>query len=98
MTEAPSDWRKPYRTRDQSGDPASAGAVAWKWINARAEEAALIYGMENISIDAPVRDLARDGRTPSSTVFVLYHTTGPIAVATIFRDPMNFSILVRWVA
>ena len=84
------DWRKPYRSMDASGAPDTAEAVGWAWIDAVATEEIERQGSHHgFAIDSP--PLPGDGR-----VIVLYHETKPIAVATIFRDPVNFSILVRW--
>lgn len=83
------DWRKPYRTMDASGTPDSAMSVGRRWIEEEAEEAARLYGPASLEIDGG--RLGADGAS-----IVLYRMTDPIAVATVFRDPVNFAILVRW--
>lgn len=82
------DWRKPYRSMDASGAPDTAEAVGWAWIDAIAAEESKRRPHE-LQIDSPA--LAGDGRA-----IVLYRLTSPIAVATIFRDPVNFAYLIRW--
>lgn len=81
------DWRKPYRSRDASGAPDTAGAVGWRWIEERAQEAKAVY-----SDHAALRI-----ETDSGTI-ALYRSTELLAAATIFRDQMNFAVLIRWVA
>lgn len=90
MNNDPSDWRKAYRSRDASGAPDTAEAVGWAWIDKQAKEAADLYGPMNVLIESP--PLPGEGR-----VIALYAHRQPIAVATIFRDEMNFAVLVRWV-
>lgn len=48
-----------------------------------------IYGAMRILIESP--PVGGDGR-----VIALFLDTKPIAVATIFRDSMNFAVLIRW--
>ena len=85
------DWRKPYRSMDASGSPDCAENVGWAWIEERASEAKEVYEVDRLFIDSPT--LPGDGR-----VIALYLDRQPIAVATVFRDQMNFSVLVRWAA
>lgn len=84
-------WTLPYRSRDAAGAPDTAEAVGWAWIEEQAVEAVKLYGAINVLIESP--PLPGDGR-----VIVVYAHRAPIAVATIFRDEMNFAILVRWAA
>lgn len=73
---------------DASGSPESCGAVAWKWIEDRAgeiEEQSPGKGHIEISTSADL-----------TTVIVLYCGTEVTACATMFRDTMNFTTLIRW--
>lgn len=85
------DWQSAYRSRDASGAPDTAEAVGWAWIDQRARDAVKIHGEMNVLIESP--PLPGEGR-----VIALYAHRQPIAVATIFRDEMNFAVLVRWAA
>ena len=81
---------EPYRTRDEAGSPTSAGVVAWNWISElaqreRAKDAALL-----VIQDTPVQG--------GGKVIRLYRSTTLLAVATTFRDDMNFTVLVRWLS
>jgi hypothetical protein len=80
------EWRKPYTSLDAGGSPDSACWVGEQWIEERAAEAVKLYGVGRIT-------LHRDG---GSTI--LYLGTDPIAVATVFRTPMNRATLIRWTA
>lgn len=83
------DWRKPYRTMDQSGSPQMAGPVGRRWIEDVANEF--------IAAGTPEGLLMTDEQIGhGGQAIVLYRNTQVVAVATIFRDPVNFSILVRW--
>ena len=79
------DWRLPYRSMDASGSPDSAGAVGEAWI----DEIAAAESPGRLSIETP--PLGRDGGAT-----VLYRDQEPIAAAFIYRDPMNFAVLIRW--
>jgi hypothetical protein len=84
------DWQKPYRTMDASGSPTDAGVVGWNWIGElaqqeRANDAALL-----VIQDTPVEG--------GGKIVRLYRSTTLLAVATTFRDDMNFTVLVRWKA
>jgi hypothetical protein len=83
------DWREPYRTRDAGGSPVAAEAVGWAWIDEIAVAEAQKHGPARLRIESP--PLEGDGRA-----IALYLDRRPIAVATIFRDQMNFAVLVRW--
>lgn len=87
--EAREDWRLPYRSMDASGEPDTAEAVGWRWIEEVAHETARDREGERLIIHSP--QVQGDGR-----VIALYEGTKPIAVATIYRDEMNFAVLVRW--
>ena len=85
------DWREPYRTVDESGSPEAAGTVGWNWIaelatRERARSAPVLLMTES----HPVQGGGR--------VTTLYRGTELLAVATTFRDSMNFTVLVRWAA
>lgn len=77
------DWRVPYRSQDAGGSPESARAVAWAWIDSLAAS----YGPEEMP------HISQDG-----TSIALYRGTELRALTMIFRDPMNFAVLVRWKA
>lgn len=86
----PGDWRAPYRTMDAQGEPDTAGAVGFDWIESlgiRLRNA----GRQGLSIETS--HLAGDGFT-----IQLWDGTALLALATVFRDPMNFAVLVRWAA
>ncbi len=81
------DWRLPYRTRDSGGSPESASAVGWEWINAVAEA------------EPDKGDLLIDGsgaHSGGASVAALYRGTKLLAATTVFRDQMNFAVLIRW--
>lgn len=83
-------WREVYRSQDAGGSPLSASAVGWAWIEALAlEAAATVEDAAALCIETTALDGA--GRS-----IALFYQRKPIAVATIFRDQMNFAILVRW--
>lgn len=86
-----SDWREPYRSMDAGGSDTAAENVGWRWIEDISRQMKLLYGPDDLLIESPA--LPGDGR-----VIALYLATKPIAVATIFRDQMNFAILIRWKA
>lgn len=77
-----------YRTMDASGSPEAAEVVAWNWIGdlaqrERANDAVLLQIQST-----PVEGGGRVTR--------LYRSTTLLAVATTFRDDMNYCVLVRW--
>lgn len=79
------EWQKPYRTMDAAGSPESASSVAWEWINRLAEASPDGTGfIENTQLGA------------DNGAIILYRGSKPYAVATVFRDAMNFAVLVRW--
>lgn len=82
------DLTQPYRTPDESGSPESAGTVAWNWISelAQAEREA----------DSVMLEISSDPIEGGGRVTRLYRGTTLLAVATTFRDPMNYTMLVRW--
>lgn len=84
------DWQKPYRSMDAGGSPESAGQVGWDFIReiARAEYERDPSGLE---LDHP--RMGTDGGT-----IALYRDQKVIAAACLFRDPMNFAVLIRWKA
>lgn len=75
------------RSMDESGSPESVGCIAQAWIGERGKEAAGIYGADRVEL---VYEPAK--------ALILYVDRKPMNVATIWRDPMNFSQLVRWSA
>lgn len=81
------DWRKPYRTRDASGCQTDAAIVGWNWITDVASER--IAGGD----DAFDFHIEQHGHSVA-----LYRSVELIAVATTFRDPVNFAVLIRWKA
>lgn len=83
-----SDWRRPYRTMDAGGGPDTAGVVGWNWIG---ELAAKERDADAAALTISGEPLGSDGR-----VTTLYRGTKLLAVATVFRDEMNFAVLVRW--
>jgi hypothetical protein len=79
-----------YRTMDASGSPEAAEVMAWNWISElaqqqRADDAALL-----LIQSTPVEGGGKVTR--------LYRSTTLLAVSTTFRDDMNCTVLVRWVA
>ena len=82
------DWRLPYRSMDASGGPETATAVGWAWIEAEGLRAQAWFGGA-VCIETT-------SNSEGTTVIALYRATRLIACATIFRDPMNFAVLVRW--
>lgn len=84
----PPHWLEPYRTMDAGGSPESAGQVGHQWLYeiARAEHE---LNPAALSLDNP-----RLG--PDGTAQVLYRGTKLLAAALIFRDPMNFAVLLRY--
>lgn len=90
MPAKPDDWRLPYRSMDAGGSPSSAGQVGWTWLEAiaKAEHMRSPTGLE---LDN--QRLGADGGT-----MVLYRGTKLLAAAMVFRDPMNFAVLLRWKA
>jgi hypothetical protein len=81
-----SDWRRPYRSMDASGGPDTAETVGRAWIEAIAADEC---DVGTVFIESP--RLGGDGRA-----IALYRGTDLLALASIFRDPMNFAVLVRW--
>ena len=75
---------KAYHSLDAAGSPDTACAVGERWIEQQCALAGDRYDSGRLS-------LHRDG---GSTV--LYLDTSPIAVATVFRTPMNRATLIRW--
>ena len=84
------NWRRPYRTMDAHGAPDTAGAVGWEWIQSEGRRLMQCYGSA-ISVESI-------GNSDGTSVFALYHGTALKACATIFRDQMNFAVLIRWKA
>lgn len=78
-------WRDPYRTMDASGCGTDAASVGWAWIGDLAEKAKACMP------DPGALFITQDGGSAA-----LFHSTKLLAVATVFRDDMNFAILVRW--
>lgn len=83
-----SDWREAYRTRDNSGSPTDAGTVGWNWIGELAQQERERDAALLVIQDTPVQG--------GGKVIRLYRSTTLLAVATTFRDDMNFTVLVRW--
>ena len=84
------ELNRAYHSLDMGGDRASCAAVAWDWINDQAQEAIGLYDKDQLEIDSQNFD-------GGSGVIVLYYRAEPIAVATVFRTPLNRSTLIRWV-
>ena len=84
------DISLPYRTQDESGTPESAGTVAWNWIG---ELAQAEREDDFVHLEINSRPVEGGGK-----VTQLYRGTTLLAVATTFRDPMNYTVLVRWVS
>jgi hypothetical protein len=88
---AQADWRVPFRSMDAQGGPETAGGRGWDWITAVGMR--LRSQGRNVSVECgPARD------TAGPFTMQLYEGTALIACATVFRDPMNFAVLVRWLA
>jgi hypothetical protein len=85
------DWREPYRSMDASGAPDTAGDVGWKWINELAVQAQQAAGEDGGRIFIECPTLGGD-----AFAMALYDGQTLIALASVFRDPLNFSVLVRW--
>lgn len=79
-----------YRTADESGSPESAGTVAWNWIS---ELARRQRNSEPCMLEIISSRVQGGGK-----VTRLYRGAKLLAVATTFRDEMNFTALVRWTA
>lgn len=86
------EWGKSYRSMDAGGEPEAAVPVAWKWIEERADELRALYGPEELEIVNVSHGSGDCG------VIALYHRTTLLYAATTFRDPMNATVLIRWVA
>lgn len=84
------EWRKPYRTMDVAGSPESAKSVGWAWLNERAEE------MERCGSDAASLSIETGGQESDVTFAALYKGTQILYAYTVFRDQMNFAVLIRW--
>lgn len=84
-----SDWRMPYRIEDAGGSAQSASAVGWAWVENEAMRWRLWRGGE-VAIETCLDIAANSG------VICAYAGTELIAAATIFRDQMNFAVLLRW--
>lgn len=82
------DWRMPYRTMDASGCPTDAEVVGWNWIGELAQQERDHDAASLLINGDPVQGGGRVTR--------LYRGTTLLAVATTFRDEMNFTVLVRW--
>jgi hypothetical protein len=74
---------------DAGGSTEAASRVGREWIEAEAREARQFVALHRLMIET-------QQVVCSGWVTVLYLDQRPIAVATIFRDPMNFAVLVRW--
>ena len=81
---------EPYRTMDASGTPESAETVAWNWIGELAQqqrkEDAVLLQIQGTPVEGGGR------------VTRLYRGTTLLAVATTFRDDMNFTVFVPWLS
>ncbi len=90
MTNDPANWRAPYRSQDESGSKDAAGQVAHDWI----------FGIAKQLHDDGCRSLQVDRQSLNGGggIIALYRGAETIAVATTWRDPLNFTILVRWAA
>lgn len=86
----PPDWRKPYRTMDESGTADSAGRVAKEWIDGIATAEFNLNPWFNYRIEY-------EG-AGSCKIILLYGDNDLIAAATLFRDEANFTVLIRWLA
>ena len=81
-------WMLPYRSMDEAGSPTAAAVVGREWIEAIA--------IEEAARDPDALHIERPDRSGGASAIALYRGTELLALATIFRDPMNFSVLVRW--
>jgi hypothetical protein len=73
---------------DASGSPDAAGVVGWNWIGELA--------VQEREADAVLLEIQGRPVEGGGSVTSLYRGTTLIACATVFRDPMNFAVLVRW--
>lgn len=85
------DWREAYRSLDSAGSSESCGDVAWCWIEAEAQHATEYVHPMRLLIEV-------NGVSDQSCSIVLYLDRQPYAVATVFRDSLNRSVLIRWKA
>jgi hypothetical protein len=81
-------WMLPYRSMDEAGSPTAAAVVGREWIEAIA--------FEEAARDPDALHIERPDRGGGASAIALYRGTELLALATIFRDPMNFSVLIRW--
>lgn len=81
---------EPYRSQDAAGSPEAAETVGWNWINELADQ-------ERLN-DPVLLEIQSSPLTGGGRVIALYRSTRLLACATIFRDTMNFAVLVRWQA
>ncbi|WP_417615252.1 hypothetical protein [Parasphingorhabdus sp.] len=84
---AAQNWREPYRSRDMSGGNETASRVAWDWVN----EVAIAAQCENPEM-VGIEQAGSDG----GMTLAVYRSTELLAVAHVFRDIVNFSVLIRW--
>jgi hypothetical protein len=82
--------REAYRTMDESGSPEAAGTVAWNWIGDMAQ---VLREADAVHVEITSEPLEGGGR-----VTRLYRGSTVMAVATTFRDVMNFTVFVPWVS
>lgn len=81
---------EPYRTMDENGSPTDAGTVGWNWIGGLARQERERDAVLLVIDSTPVEGGGKVTR--------LYRGTSLLAVATTFRDDMNFTVLVRWLS
>jgi hypothetical protein len=75
---------------DAGGSPESAGQVGWDFIH---QVSLAEHGRDPRGLELDNPRMGSDGGT-----IALYRDCKLIAAAFVFRDPMNFAVLVRWKA
>lgn len=84
----PAPWGETINDLDEAGGPDSAFSVAWDWMSEQRDREIRLFGFSVIEIiESPAGGLK---------VLALYRGTELRAAATIFRDEMNFAVLLRW--
>jgi hypothetical protein len=78
-------WLAPYRSMDASGSPEAAKVVGETWMQEIINRERLVEP-EALTIER------------SADFHVLYRATKMVALYCTFRDPMNFTVLMRWLA
>lgn len=83
--EAKGDWLQPYRSMDSSGAPEAAKVVGGLWMQ-EIINGEMLTDPDTLSIER------------SEGFNVLYRGTKMVALYSTFRDPMNFTVLMRWLS